>query len=372
MVSYLATPHIRQPLETILGRRLSIAELERIENAARPLLERLRSGAMTPVAFACQLKMLQLDAAPPPKPKSRRPGERTVALRSLALASLVARAAGADPGVVAFRARHLPEGIIGLESVGDWVRRRAAFEGPPSHLVTFALAPGEAKGARLPREGEIRRREVLELPYPRLEPGLGLIVAHQPIAAGGVLDQLLCLIERLVAQFGWSSPAYAAAFVLSGAIPPVARLRVELDERMPAALSRIRIDASAAATPKEIAEAFRSAQSSIRDAAASLAAIRARPAGRRRNRSVGERLLRLAQFVGEVGAADRPAMEEWNRTHPRMRYHSLQDFQTKARRAVANVVGGGLEPGAIFFAQSKTLAPTLAVRNEKRRKKATK
>jgi hypothetical protein len=206
------------------------------------------------------------------------PGQHPRAYISTALSDLfvmdaVARDSTEGFGVMTFRRRHLRNKLLSLDQVEQWVADKRAEE-PVSAGAAWRLLSYVRAGSTY--------------------------VHHVPIKAGGVLDELREINERLTKFYGWSE-GLAAAFILTGAYPRVALIRTTVSRRAPmAARSRIILTIHPFSTPQEVSEAY--------------AEIRSVEYGRLRR--VSPKHARLAMFAAEQPAerASRDQLQAWNRT----------------------------------------------------------
>lgn len=290
-------------------------------------------GAETPDWLVEQARAL-LDVSPAERP-AESADERGPSLgreRAWALSQLVARHAAADPEVVAFRARYLPDGLIPWAEVEKWIEDRSALDGERTSDVKFTIP----KGTEVEWEG----------PTPRFHPPIaevttGFSFSSRTIAyalpgdaavrrrfanTNGVVDQLSRLGESLASSFGWQ-PVQGTVFILAGVTPLIASVRVGVPAfkvRHGFDLSwarRITLDIDPAATSDEVLAAFEQARTEYRRA------------GRRRRMSAKH--LRLAAFTG-AEHADRPWAERhrlWNEEFPDWAYPEQSNFRRDAAQA---------------------------------------
>jgi hypothetical protein len=152
-------------------------------------------------------------------------------------------------------------------------------------------------------------------------------VRHVPTGAGGVLDLLRGLSERLSQRYEWD-PAQASVFVLTGKAPLMEPLRavVRFNDTVPVA-SRIDMRIDPAMPPREVADYY--------------AAVRQRVLGRNesaRHRNLTDKHAHLALVAEQP---DSIAWEErlrvwnksWRKQHPEWVYKRLNMFKRDARVA---------------------------------------
>ncbi len=171
--------------------------------------------------------------------------------RQDALCLAVAARAAKDPEVLAFRDEVLDDCLLAYtldssrEGVEEWIPRQIERERP--QLEAF---PGEPP----------------QLTY--IE-AIGQGLELTPVVAGGVLDRLRVLGDRLAARYRWQAPA-AIAFVLVGDVVPTIEVLTATIEPNPVvpALSRITLSVDPAATPAAVARGYRQARNHIAQARA--------------------------------------------------------------------------------------------------------
>jgi hypothetical protein len=144
-----------------------------------------------------------------PRTSSTRPNDRRSA-HEKALAVLFARSAAEDRNVSVVRREVLGERLISVGEVDSWLRARGDL-------------PRDAGGAP---SVPVR---VLAYGIPGCDTAL-----HMAVAADGPLGLLAELSERLARTYSWA-PAEATLFVLTGQVPLVTPIRVELREGREAA-----------------------------------------------------------------------------------------------------------------------------------------
>lgn len=184
--------------------------------------------------------------------------------RRFALSRLLALEAGQAAEVVGFRERHLAEGLLDLESIGEWIALQAEAQGAPSLYVEIALPAGtqvkatphgmvaksEVPVSELPIEGAVRAK-LLKYSFPGAP-----YVQAVPVSAGSTLDELRRLSERLAKSYSWQADQ-ATVFVLSGVTPLVAGIlaRTEVQSEHLAA-SRVTLTIDPLVAPQTVLEAY--------------------------------------------------------------------------------------------------------------------
>ena len=256
--------------------------------------------------------------------------------RQLALSILLVQKAARDSDVTAFRqevlsSTPLPQGQKTLEA---WIDRQAKRDGPPTIWLTDVPVPEGHEFRQLEPAGPAFTEPPLAVS--REQPAHGFagrwltcaVGRHTnievPTAAGGVLERLRQLGERLADGYCWH-PGQAANFVLTGAMPRVRLLRLGFPDpaRSPGgitALSRIKLELDPAHTPKQVAAIYRNARKQML---------------LRRFRAMSTRHLQLAAFASEHLDGDDWAglMQQWNNAYPDWEYKHPSDFKRDAEQA---------------------------------------
>lgn len=256
--------------------------------------------------------------------------------RARLLSRLVAKHAESDEEVRAFRARHLPDGLVRWASFDEWLREHLASHDSHTRYITAPLPPE----ADIVREG---RRDRLVPPLDELH-GFGIQVRlldyalpddtwtrHVAVAVGSVPDQLRELAESLSSAFAWR-PQQATIFVVCGVVPLIAPVRVSTtrnktrNRRGVPWARRIKLDIDPEATPEEVVRAFRKARSDMRLP---------------RQRNLSAKHLRLAVFAGidHEGRSWRDRHLLWNDQFPHWAYTQQSNFRRDALRARDRVLG---------------------------------
>jgi hypothetical protein len=257
--------------------------------------------------------------------------------RAWALSQLVAHYAKEDPGVVAFRAKHLNAGLIRWANVEKWISEASELDGDRSASVTLTL-PTDTTIESNP-DGTRKIDPPIAKVVGRIKYSVGTLAYALPgdrsvrrlaVTSGGVLDRLSRLADSLADSFGWN-PAQATVFILAGVTPLIAPVRVTT----PAVkirygtdvgwARRITLDVDPAATPQEVLDAFTSARDQHS------------PTSRRR---LSVKHLRLAAFAG-AEHADKPWAERhrlWNEKFPEWAYPAESNFRRDAAVAQRRVL----------------------------------
>ena len=270
--------------------------------------------------------------------------------RSAALAALVAQAVSAGslperawhaakatqgtapargpgfPEVTECRTRLLPAGLIDPSRVASWIEAQAAREGGPAGAYlkvplteaeqeTLGQNGGHARASyaallgalagRLAGEAEgelpatiLEWPELLTYENPGGKPRLLRIRGDRELAF------LKTVARSLTGHFDcWSEPE-AVAFVLSGWVPPLAKLRARTRRGLYRAASRITYDVDPRTSPAALAEFHRRLRRRWVEG---------------RDRLLGDKALALAVFADaawQPGASWEELKERWNREHP--------------------------------------------------------
>jgi hypothetical protein len=245
------------------------------------------------------------------------------------LAILLAQEAASEPAVVDFRGRILAGGLLTTDAVEAWLGKQAATDGRPTVWLQDVVVPAGYELRRIPGRWAV-------FPKPRLTlsrehsgrastrllacvlPG-GRIVSFQT-KAGGVMEELRALSQRLARQFSWSS-MQATLFILTGEIPavPLIQVSTEYSSRRPGC-TRITLEVDPTASPRLVAERYRQTRSEVFT---------------RRIKALTLKHLRLAVFTAEHTAAGswQSLCKEWNRKYAEWKYGHQKNFKRDCLRA---------------------------------------
>ena len=262
-----------------------------------------------------------------------------------------------------FRERHLVNGLLAPEAIPGWIAWQAAADGDPAagylrvplqatdidqHGKLPLRASREAYGAWLAAEVKRVRSDVdCELPE-EVADGCRLLRYTMPddrrvrlvrIRGDGVLAELWTIASNLCGHFDAWNVEDAVSFVLSGATPPLAkvRLRTRVSRFYPAA-SRIALEIDPRTRPDTVKSHYQ--------------ALRERYAGTR-DREMSTENLALAVFV-ECNWRPKISWEEmlslWNETHPESDElywpGDSRQFKTRCQRVWQQLTGASW-PGGI-------------------------
>lgn len=240
----------------------------------------------------------------PPKPHTL-PGDT----RSRALSQIAAIEAARNPDVAAFRNEVLNGQLLTAHQVPAWVEEQAQKDGPATLWRSdHDWYPG----------GPTVRVVYYTDPD-------GTWLHEMPVRAGGVLDRLAWLTERLTEEYCWL-PEQATAFVLTGEMPTLYDGRAEYKTgSVPEIILHVRPHLSL----REVSEFYAAAREK-----------RIGP-GRRDPGRIKPHLADLAVFAAQHndGRPWRDAMELWNKTHPKRSYEDVRWFARDARQAYRRVTG---------------------------------
>lgn len=248
---------------------------------------------------------------------------------------LTARTADADPRVIAWRERHLPDGqLLTTEQVPEWVTEQAAATGSASRFAAVQVPAGWRPGEPIPTEGQQVSVSVRSLPYVkgsvrRGERYVGGNVHQVGTVTGTALDHLREVSEHLAATHGWVT-ATATMYVLTGIAPAPRLLTVGVEHRMvkaEAGRQRITVTADPDIPADVVAAAFRAERVKLRGPRARLPQAK---------------LSRLAAHMAQhrtTGPSMKQLRDWWNAEQPADRYSDVRAFRQAARDAERRVLG---------------------------------
>lgn len=274
------------------------------------------------------------------EPRARRGAGSTPpnlrALRQRVLSALFADAAALDEEVVDFRRRYVTP-LIDRTQVEAWIEERKKKDGKPSIWLEFPLPEGH----RFSAVGEeIEPKLVLS----KVEGGWsvgGRSLSYglpgeafrrlELVAAGGVLELLRGLSETLEKRYGWDA-SQATVFVLTGGVPLLRMVKARSSFKSTySASSTITLTIDPAATPAQVASAYRQVRAQVVSA---------------RVRMLDERHLNLAEAWGPFTADHHPdvaaRMKKWNdrwrASKPKWLYKSVARFREESALSVERLV----------------------------------
>jgi RNA polymerase sigma factor (sigma-70 family) len=345
--------------------------------AERELLVAVRQNEGGALAKLEQ-KYLQLCADFIPDERRHRSDELRLGpdARSAALAGLVAHAVEAGslperawyaklaeqgirpqsgPGFVAvrqFRERALPGGLIAEAQVAAWIEAQLAREGEPAaaylkvplredELFVLAEPDGDTREAYASLLRGLAQRLAAEpageLPGAQPEPRLRLCYAAPDgelrlaqIRADGQLAALKAVATSLTAHFDLWSEDEAVAYVLSGYVPPLDKLRARTRRGLFRAASRITYDVDPRTSPAALAEFHTRLRKRWVEG---------------RDRLLADKALAMAGYVECHWRPDvswEELQRHWNEEHPAGELHSevsVNQFATECRDAWERLTG---------------------------------
>jgi hypothetical protein len=254
------------------------------------------------------------------------------------LAILVGREAANDEAVVKFRQRALMGQVLPLARVKGWLEDQAAKDGKPTVWLQNVAVPPDHEIRRVPHRWMFFTEPGLTISQEHpAEVSSRMLVCALPgeppvtvmTSAGGVLEELRELSQRLARRFGWN-PLQAVLFILTGAIPSVPLVRVtSAPSASRPGFTRVILDVDPTASPSLVAEQYRQHRLDVFP---------------RRVRALSRRHLELAALVAQrPGEASWPELfEEWNRRHPKWRYQRKNNFKRDCLRARMRVLTLGM------------------------------
>ena len=263
--------------------------------------------------------------------------------RRYALSRLLALEAERNPEVMSFRARHLEGGLLGWEQVEEWIKERAQTDGGHSQYVEMVLPAGAtlkptlsglvAESSALLRDLQIEggvKAQTLKYGLPGEK-----WVKVAPVRAGGVLDELRKLADRLADSYSWTKDQ-ATVFVLTKVTPYMVGIRVEteIQTEHPAA-SKIRLEIDPVVAPQEVLKAYSELRQQVLKGT---------------YRPLREKHLKLAVFAAERRPPAKWAqvMRAWNDEHPEYEYEKETVFARDCTAAQRRLLEPRLNPDALL------------------------
>ncbi len=256
------------------------------------------------------------------------------------LAIVLAREAATEPAVEDFRGRALGGSLLTAANAEDWLRRQAEMDGEPTLWLEDVAVPPGYQVRRIPNKWAFYTEPGLTInaDHPCQAESRMLVCAlgeRAPVAlltrAGGVLEELRMLGQRLARQFAWS-PMQATSFVLTGDAPelPLIRTWIEYSRSRPGC-TRIILEVDPTATPRLVAEQYRQVR---------------RKSFTRRVRSLTTKHLRLAAFAAQQSEQESwvSQLRSWNGRHPKWKYKRLSNFRREWIQAQRRLLNLGERP----------------------------
>lgn len=328
----------------------------------------------------------EIYAPSPTQQRAPRSGHSDARLDALAQVAVIA-AADCAPGLSGFRLMALQDQLLDPATIPQWVRAKAAAEGPPARrAIVFPLdddpggRPGVVLGALLMKlredaleamrdyiawleaHPEVEFPSAAELPQERLAYcAPGGPVREMTIRRDGTLGDLKRLATTLSLYLKWPEH-HAVAFVLSGWTPPYPRWQLLYKEALMPALRRVVLELDPRMSSAEVVHLYSGARAAL---------------GRGRDRSMSTKHLELAVFIAERRRTDEKwsvLRDEWNRLHSKQRYAVKADptarrFALDCRNAWSRLTGESW-PGKAKERSAKwheEFALKVMARNEARR-----
>lgn len=247
---------------------------------------------------------------------------------------LAARSADSDPRVSTWRQQHLPEGVLRVEQLPEWISEQVSTAGPTTTYVTVQVPADWQPGQPIDTAGQRVGVSTRPLPYVpdavlRGDRYVGGNTHYAPTVAGSALDQLRELGASLAAEQGWAV-ATATTYVLTGIAPQPDLLSVGAQVRLSrrgGIRQRITINADPDVPPDVVAAAFRAERTKLRGP---------------RARLPQPRMSRLAAFAAQYqdqAVTLGQLRYWWNTEHPDDTYSDLRAFRQALRDATRRVLG---------------------------------
>jgi hypothetical protein len=226
--------------------------------------------------------------------------------------------------------------------VEQWVVEQSAKEGPPTEWVTLPIddagAIAVSPTGKPPEDGE-RVVDGHVIHYANRAshfvtfPGPNRWAHYRPVRAGGVLDWLRTIAQRLSRSYGWKE-AEAAGFVLSDVHPPVSQVRWEIPYSRPWEKARWAVNLQVAywVTPQSVARTYRGLRNEL---------LNGDP--KPRSLSDSRAVLGVFAFQHRSGHTWKDAMALWNRRNLGVPYQDVRVFIRDAREAFERITGEALE-----------------------------
>ena len=270
--------------------------------------------------------------------------------RALLLSRLMADAAAAEPGVIAFRQEALGGRLLAPDEIEAWITKTSAAEGAPTNWLALPLPEGHS--VTVDASGQVRIEPPVRVTAGRfgLETKfLDYAVPESrwtrcaPVTRGGALDGLRELSASLSQKYDWD-PAAAAIFVLAGMIPLAGQLKVTVTANSSTFKRRtVTLEIDPALPPREVARRY--------------SEIRRRIISGRRPRDLSEKHLSLAEFLtSEPQEPWATRMQRWNRAHPKWKYNQESNFRRDCLKARERMLAPVCSPAQVFGAIAEPAA----------------
>jgi hypothetical protein len=263
--------------------------------------------------------------------------------RLYALSRLLALEAGRSPEVIAFRERYVGGGTMPWDEIGEWISARALEDGEHSQYVEIVLPFGASARATvsgmviesLTPLADVRVEDTVRAKFVRYGlPGQDRVKVV-PVRAGGVLDALRTLSQRLSRSFGWTDDQ-AVVFTLSGVTPLLVDVRMEtrVQSEHPAA-SRVTLVIDPVTSPPRILELYATLRRKVLKGT---------------YRPLRRKHLLLAVFAAERRPPAKWAevMQAWNEEHKEYEYEKVTLFARDCTAAQRRLLHPRLNPDALL------------------------
>jgi hypothetical protein len=265
--------------------------------------------------------------------------------RRFALSRLLALEAERSPEVMSFREKHLGGGerTLDWEKIGEWIKGEAEAQGAQSQYVEIVLPEGTTLRPTL---AGLVAEDSTPLSELAIEGGVsarfvryglpgGTYVRRVAVKAGGVLDELRTLSQRLAKAYSWTEDQ-ATVFVLSGVTPLMAGIRQEtrVQTEHPAA-SRVTFVIDPLVAPQTVLATYSELRQKILEG---------------NYRPLGEKHLKLAVFAAERRPPAKWAdvMEAWNAENEGQKYVKVTVFARDCTAAQRRLLEPRLNPDALL------------------------
>ncbi|MDP7577948.1 MAG: hypothetical protein QGF12_00210 [SAR202 cluster bacterium] len=188
--------------------------------------------------------------------------------RAFAVSGILALIAGEKAAVSEYRNSFLNGKFMSPKRIESWIKKNAKAEGKPTRFLHGLPLENEQR-VTLAKDGNVR----VEPPFKEVsfaQSSKGYFISYWsedveeikrvPVRVGGVLDKLRLLSDELSLELGWE-PQEAVAFVLSGQVPVIEAIRVEvhINSKQPLA-NRVHLDIDPTMSPNQVAQVYSQAR----------------------------------------------------------------------------------------------------------------
>lgn len=256
----------------------------------------------------------------------------------LASAGVNASLASKDDEVIAFRNKHLPDGLLKQDQVEEWISRIVEEEGRGDRIAEVPIPRTLLRGT-----SDLRIRDLIrilrhlppEQPVGGCDNYLAFGVPEDryqrlvPVSGAGKTGALKRVAAKLGRDFGWQE-GLAVVFVLTGAVPIPWIATLSVEGPIGGSSRVIRIDVDARCAPQRLAAEF----ARVREKALGV------EKGGRYKPITSERSMHLALFhVESPEGTWRERMECWNKEHSQLAYSDKRTFKHHVESAYRRVAG---------------------------------